>query len=501
MTCPYRKMSRFSQTARTQFEYNETPNADGDPDIVYLNLDIINNTTLDPQSAAQQDPQIRFNETRDAPIVKDASKYQFSIVRFVMNGANKDLPLFIPIVKTQTLLPPLPGVPLQNITEYEGAISFEQGWNTTNFPGGIVIRALPPIRPLIYIPETQNPVVAPLPRNPTLGQGQDLSTRYYWVYTYSHWVDLMNIWFDTLWNETFLAFQSAWAAAGTGDPFPYADFAAWQAVAGPAPQIEYDEISGLFTILACQKTFGDRLEAFVPPVGPGPIPQDPGTSRIFFDSNMFGLFSNFDNIFYGGPSSGIQGPFFPAPTPVGYVNEILIRNKKFQNILDLRPAQSPALAYPLQGPNQIPVPALQQDMFWKQTQDYESTSSLWSPVSSIVFTSTLLPVRTEAAGQPITFGSGNLGYSSAAIQNAFQPIITDIALDLANEGSDGYRKMIYYAPVAEYRMASMTPSRQPINSIDIQVFWKNRLDGNLYPLTMFNQSSVAIKCMFRRIRE
>jgi hypothetical protein len=357
-----------------------------------------------------------------------------------------------------------------------------------------VIRATPAVSPLIYIPETQNPVVAPIPRDPTLGQGQDLQSRYYWVYTYSHWVDLVNIWFNTLWNNTFTAFQAAWDPVVLGDPFPYADFNAWRAVVGPAPQIEYSPETGLFSILACEKVFGDRLSAFVP-VAPPPFPQaqDPGTARIFFDSNMYGIFSNFDNIFYGGPSSGIQGPFFPAATPPGYVTEILIRNKQYQNILDLRPTPT--------GPSLLPVPALDAQMYWVQTQDYESTSTLWSPVSSVVFTSTLLPVRTEGAGQPITFGSGNLGYSSAAIQNAFQPIVTDISLDLANDGSDAYRKMIYYAPQAEYRMASMTPSRQPINSIDIAVYWKNRLDGNLYPLTMFNLSSVSIKIMFRRIRE
>jgi hypothetical protein len=497
MTYHYRKMSRYAQMARTQFEYNDSPNPDGDADLVYLNLDIINNTTLDPQTAAQADPQIRFNETRDAPIVKDASKYQFSIVRFVMNGANKDLPLFIPVVKTAPTVPPIPGVLPQDITEYELAISFEQGWQTSI--GNVSIQAVPAVNPVIYVPETQNPVLAPLPRDPTLGQGQDLTSRYYWVYTYSHWVDLVNLAFDQAWANTFAAFQTAWAASGIPDPFPYLSFAAWQADAGPAPRLQFDEVSGLFSIVASQKTFGDRLTPFPAPV-PGVVPLDPGTSRIFFDTNMFGLFANFDNIYYGGPSSGVQGPF-AIPTPPGYVNEILIRNKKFQNLIDLRPQQSPSPGYPTQGPNLIPVPALQQDIFWVQTQDYESTSSLWSPISSVVFTSTLLPVRTEATGQPITFGSGNLGYSSAAIQNAFSPIITDISLDLANEGSDGYRKMIYYAPQAEYRMASMTPSRQPINSIDVSVFWKNRLDGNLYPLTMYNLSSVSIKIMLRRIRE
>jgi len=30
------------------------------------------------------------------------------------------------------------------------------------------------------------------------------------------------------------------------------------------------------------------------------------------------------------------------------------------------------------------------------------------------------------------------------------------------------------------------------------VWWKNRLDGKLYPVQMFNLSSVSIKIMFRK---
>jgi hypothetical protein len=478
-------MSRFSRTAQAQFEYNATPNSDGDPDVMYLNMDIINNNTLDPQAAAEQDPQIRFNETRDAPIVKDASKYQFSIVRFSMSGANKDLPLFIPVVKTSGA-PPV-GVLPQNFTEYETAISYEQEWVTTNQPGGITFTITPAVNPIVYVSETQNPVLAPLPRDPTIS-GQDLTSRYYWVYTYAHWVDLTNQALQTAHAQTFADFQTAWTAAATGDAFPYADLAAWEADVGVAPYMTYDEDTGLFSIFASTRSFGERTSAFVPPGG-APSATTAPVRRLFFDSNMFGIYGNFDNTFYGGPAAGAQGPFAPLPTPVGYVNEILFENKHWTNIQDL---VTGAPAY---------VPASQQDYYWIATQDYESTSSLWSPISSIVFTSTLLPIRNEATGQPIVFGNGNLGYSSSAIQNAFQPIVTDIALDLANDGADAYRKMIYYAPQAEYRMASLAPSRQPVNAIDIQVFWKNRLTGDLVPLTMFNLSSVHVKVMFRRIHE
>jgi hypothetical protein len=48
-------------------------------------------------------------------------------------------------------------------------------------------------------------------------------------------------------------------------------------------------------------------------------------------------------------------------------------------------------------------------------------------------------------------------------------------------------------------MASMLGgSNGYITNIDIQVFWKNRLDNKLYPIRMFNYSSVSMKMMFRR---
>jgi hypothetical protein len=124
--------------------------------------------------------------------------------------------------------------------------------------------------------------------------------------------------------------------------------------------------------------------------------------------------------------------------------------------------------------------------------------TLWSPVSSIVFTSTLLPIKSEATGQPNILGTGNLGDSQPTSQSAFQPIITDIALDLIQGGADDYRQFIFYAPSAEYRLADLSPSKQEIRNIDIQVFWKNRLNNQLYPVQMFNLSSVGIKVMFAK---
>ena len=450
------------------------PPADGDPEIYYLNLDIINNNRND---GTQPDQAIRFLEARDAPILKNASLYQFSIIRFSMNGPNLDLPLFIPVVKINQSDP--------NVTEYEMAISYEQTWATTNQPVGITIRAIPPTNPVIYISETQNPAFAPTPRPPNVS-GQDISTRYYWVYTYQHWVDLVNTALATAHLNCYNEFVNAWTAANTGDAVPYATYQDFVNAVGQPPRMEVDNTTNVFSIYGDTRAFGERIPAFTPTATELTAPK----LRLFFDTNMFGLFANFPNTFYGGPSSKYLGPFGPTvPTPVGYVNEILFPNEFYKNILDY---QTSPPAY---------VPAADQFRYWITKQEFTSTSSLWSPVGAIVFTTTLLPIRSEGVGQPVVFGENNLGYDSASIQNSWSPIITDISLDMATLGAKDYRTSIFYGPTAEYRMASLTSSEQPISAIDVQVFWKNRLDGSLTPIGIPNLGSVSLKCMFRRIRE
>lgn len=594
-------------------------------DYIYYNADIINNETNDRAGGKNViDPQIRFNETRDAPLIKDASQYYFSIVRFSMNGAGKDLPLFIPVIQTgtgnSTLQIPDAAV---NLTTYSAAISLQQTWNIPVGAGvaSKTFNIAPQSRFVIYEPETKNPEVAPQPRSmanpgyrgiynvssiyrvgdvvatgfataplPAIGVGpfyqtvqppqwnandsyrkgtavsynglvfsaiatippgspppvvgvnwvlgivgvptsntqvwasiagdqgnnQDLSTRYYWVYTYQHWLDLVNktildpaqlssapgaastCIYQDLYNEFELAWYAAGANAGS---FPYATLQAFVDVVN-APQIVYSPDTKRFTIYADSDGFGSRITTFTP-AGAGVV--GPTTSpymRLFFNTNMFGLFSNFNNTYWNTVDPTI-GPFAGLPiwvdaaangagtlTPIGYTNEILFKNKFWTNVVDYRlPPQSgvPPLGY---------VPTAQQKPYWTTEQDYYSVDSLWSPISSIVFTSTLLPIRSEFTGQPVSLGSGNIGNSSATVQSAFQPIITDITLDQAGGASD-YRGFISYVPTAEYRLSDFTGSKQDVRNIDVQVSWKNRLDNLLYPINMFNCSNVSFKMMFR----
>ena len=491
-----------------------------EPDIIYYNASIINNTTDDVgiDGGAILDPPIRFNETRDTAIVKDASKYQFSIIRFVVNGGNKDLPLFIPAIQSGT------GQTNTNLTEYGVALS----WNGIVGTATVPLIITPPTTYVLYESETHNPILAPIPRppcaptfsgvwmigatyrkgdivtdvvnsslfwvallpstgiplstttywqptSPELGRAQDLSTRYYWVYTYSHWVDLVNATFVRANQSVYAAYVAATVAIPGAAV--YSSYPVW-AAAFPPPLMTYADNYFTIQFPLCYLPVAEQQRYSVPDGSP--------VLNLWFNTNMTGLFDGFNNNYWNVPL--IVFPWtYPTGITIanvpGYANNILCQTtgggaNVFQQQL------------PFSSPNTNPL-------YVVMSQDYASTSTLWSPIESIVFTSTLLPIQNEQTAPPNKYGIGNVGNTSATAQSAFQPIITDVALDLSSDPS-GYRKMIYYAPTAEYRMADFQNSKQDIRNIDVQVYWKNRLDNNLYPLTMFNLSSVSIKLMFRK---
>lgn len=419
----------------------DTP--DNDPDLIYYNATIINNRT-DVLAIDPPNPQVRFQETRSIPIIKDASKYHFSIVRFTMSGPNKDLPLFIPVIRGGASNP----TNNVNLTVYSVTLTMRK--NGITYTSGAI--------PIIYRSETTDITQAPVPLPASLADGrQDLSTRYYWVYTYGHWLELVNE-----------ALTNAHAAVQTAFGAP---------VITEAPYMTYDPTTSLFSILSDSYGFGgpDRRSA-------GLAPPADEEWYLYFNSDMYGLFTNFNNYYVNG------SPVTTPPIPYGptTIAPLVAPLPEATNLIIIQKGTVVNVSFPTDAAK----------YYWKTTQSCESNSSLWSPIESIVFTSALLPLVNEATGDPVLFGQSNLGLEQQNTQSAFQPIITDIAIPLTN--ACNYREYIQYAPVAEYRMASFQRSKQPINNIDVQVFWKNRLDGQLYPVTMFNSSSVTLKIMFRR---
>ena len=588
------------------------------PDVIYYNASIVNNNTQDTTDAGApvQDPQIRFNETRDTAIIKDADKYQFSIVRFTVNGAGQDLPLFIPQIQQGT------GQTDVNLTEYGfgfGVNTSSSNWTTaySQYNGNGTSNTVAGLTYIQYSPEIQNSSVAPLPRSPAadgykgvwssssvynngdivaysnlatnnfytfnstvwnpqtfyntgtfvnyngiyfqsvrpsqgviptgsvewsqyylttintwaaantyaagvivvssgvyylciqaitvgntialsntaywdasiatpttawpvptqsgfwtptspeLGTSQDLSTKYYYVFTYSHFLGLINAQLLTAWTAfiTQLSLSSA----------TYAE----------APQFVWNPTTGLFSI--------EYPKYFLPPSSQ--TATTPPQFFLFMNANMEGLFSNFDNIFLN--STNPTAAQFPLPYPVsggitlpsGFANVMSVYLSPLGENLKSPVSSSDA------STAGVVIPF---GTFWAivMTQDYSSTSTLWSPIDAIVFATALLPVQNEQNAPPMRFGAKNVGNSSATAPSAFAPILTDVSLDLQADPT-AYRQFINYVPTAEYRMSDFT-TKTDIRSIDVSVFWRNRLDNSLYPMTMYNLASVSFKMMFRK---
>lgn len=479
-----------------------------DPDYVYYNASIINNSTTVTDATGQyvlRDPAVRFNETRDKEILQNAGEYYFSILRVQLNGTGRDLPLFIPTIQTGG------GKADVNKTTYGMAFSYSQdisGSELVNGPGRVTVA--PPVRFVIYKPETNNEALAPTPSATQMAATgiQDISTRYYWVYSYQNWLDSVNRTilnpadldggngypFTCCWGDTYQALVTAEPEFGRLFPTlrSFNDYV-------NAPQITYAPDTNRFSVWGDSDGFGPRLTDFtvVTPTNPmDPFLTSHPTARMFMNSNMFGLFANLPNQYWNSRFS-VDNPFVNTPlangavVPEEYVNEITFSNKFYSNVVDYRippGAGVPPLGY-------VPIGA--QKPYYVMEQEYPSSDSLWSPIESLVITSNLLSIAPEYTSPPVQLGTGNNVFSSPTVPSAFEPIISDLMVDSSLTGSGINRQFILFEPKAEYRLADFTTKGTAVRNIDIQILWRCRLNGTLYPLQMFNLASVSIKAMFK----
>tara|TARA_R110000823_G_scaffold192520_1_gene324095 strand:- start:2261 stop:3436 length:1176 start_codon:yes stop_codon:yes gene_type:complete len=117
-----------------------------------------------------------------------------------------------------------------------------------------------------------------------------------------------------------------------------------------------------------------------------------------------------------------------------------------------------------------------------------STTYLWSPVSSIVFTSSSLPIVSTNLSNPILTREGS------AIRFNGQPNTRRLITDLV--AGDSYKPYLVYTPSAEYRYIDLYEGRA-IRDIDIQVYYQDK-QGQLNEFKLSSGSSCSIKILFTR---
>jgi hypothetical protein len=508
----------MAYSSSIDYDFSEQQgNLDNEPDHIYYNANIVNQNSLTATPLGKA-PVVQFQETRSTAIVSDVSKYNFSITRFTMNGCGRNLPLFIPQIQVNG--------GDRDLTAYGIGLDWITT-GTTTYKGIIVgaqtFYAFAYVKFVSEFINAYNSQGLDLPFPPTTTRQQNIASPYYYVMSYQWWLDLVNN--SIRENATIMSGTSAYYPLGS---LPYQFGTAWNLAGGsnvatfsdlPSPlstsgqtyrtndtgnfytsngtiwvlQTDYPVPSWASTSTFNPPSFlykGTTFTILVPytfcltnPTGKNTPPLYPSTSgdrgNMYFNTNMYGLFANLNFIFNGGYTSTLV----PIISNFGKTYQLIVEDLNGTNYY-FPPTQTTA------------NPQTTAPVYLTLNQEYNSTSQLWSPIESIVFTSTLLPLYSEQVGAPIVYGEGNNTASANTSSSAFTPIITDVALAL-NTAND-YRDFIEYAPTAEYRLTSFTSSKQEVRAIDIQVFWKSRLTSTLVPVTLYNGSSVSLKVLFRK---
>ena len=127
-------------------------------------------------------------------------------------------------------------------------------------------------------------------------------------------------------------------------------------------------------------------------------------------------------------------------------------------------------------------------------QEY-SSASLFTPVSSIVFCTSQIPVLASNTAKPTIF-SGDGSLISTDNNNNISSMITDF--ESQDNNGYGFCGSLAYIPSSEYRMITMNSgSNEKLNNIDIIVYWKDQY-SNLHPMYLLPGCKCDIKILFRK---
>lgn len=121
-------------------------------------------------------------------------------------------------------------------------------------------------------------------------------------------------------------------------------------------------------------------------------------------------------------------------------------------------------------------------------QDY-STLDTWTPVDSIVITSSTLPIKSSMRSATHSYINGT--ETTKGSLNSVEMTITDFK-------SGSYVNGIIYNPT-EKRWINMN-QRTELKRVNIEVFFRNKLDNALVPLSLNSGGSFSLKFVFRKLK-
>jgi hypothetical protein len=132
------------------------------------------------------------------------------------------------------------------------------------------------------------------------------------------------------------------------------------------------------------------------------------------------------------------------------------------------------------------------------TQYIQQISSVqtWTPVQSLVFISTIIPLESQLTGQPQNLNTTDPTTASSVYkQQALTKILTDYIIPLTS-GVELTNQVIDFSNAGEYRLVDLLGSNS-LNQLSFEVNWKDKY-GVLHPLTIDAGANADLLCMLRR---
>lgn len=285
-------------------------------------------------------------------------------------------------------------------------------------------------QPVIWSPQIESSP-PPAPPSQTSNKLQNNATGYYETLNYQYWIFLV--------NQTFLTCFANLNAQVTGAGLVLPTI--------HAPSLAWDTTNNLAIMTADVAGYNTSNANHI---------------GIYFNPAMFQLFSSFPC-------------FIKSYLTVTAGKNVQIQPLGFggANIVDFPPS----------------APVASQYKAYQIVQEY-STVALWTPITSVVFTSNTLPIVPNNISAPLLFINGQV-YNNGGNNSNISQVITDFVSDTGI-----YKPNIVYTPTAQYRLVNLV-GNTPIYNLDINVFWKDRV-GVLQPFRLTSGSTATIKILFQR---
>ena len=240
-----------------------------------------------------------------------------------------------------------------------------------------------------------------------------------------------------------------------------------------APILFYNSASERFELYLDSTTYGLTNKSYDKNGSSDTFGDTAGTiefhSRLFFDSNIYALLDGF-NFNYTG-----------------------------SDVANDNTLATDYLTYEIVPPKMSPLDELNvvefgtegnKKKYYKLIPNYSNLSSIWSPISSIVFETTVIPVVSEITG----VDENKFGGTSTNLIN-YSKIITDI--QLPGDAQQYRKKISYFSPSAGYRWIDLGKTGDRLRAIDFEVSYKLKNDGKIYSIDVLNGSHINILMKFK----